>query len=106
MITNTQLKDVAERAIATYVQTFAGLLAAANLGVDALSDVSTVKALAVAAFPAALSVIKSAVASVGPVGDKSASLLKVGYEIIKVVEAPKKKAAKKVATVKKAPAKK
>jgi len=48
--------DVAERAAATYLEAFIGLLLASGV-----LDVSTLKAAAVAAVPAALSVIKSAV---------------------------------------------
>jgi hypothetical protein len=102
MFTKTEIQDILERAVATYVQAFAGLLAAANVGVDSLADLSTAKTCAVAAFPAALSVLKSALAVKVPFGDKSASLLKVGYEVIKTVEvpakAPRKKATPKAAT--------
>ncbi|MFC1415419.1 hypothetical protein [Streptacidiphilus cavernicola] len=48
--------DVVERAAATYLETFLGLLLASGV-----LDVSALKAAAVAAVPAALSVIKSAV---------------------------------------------
>lgn len=113
MLTGSQIKDLLERAISTYVQVFLGLLGAANAGFDQLSDLSVVKTCAVAALPAALSVIKGLAAAKLPFGDKSASLLKVGYETIKteIIEIPvesvvvKKPAAKKAA-VKKAPAKK
>ena len=50
-------RDLAERAIATYVQTFVGLLIA-----GAVISVDTVQAAAVAAIPAALSVVKSVLA--------------------------------------------
>lgn len=54
------LKDALERTIATYLQAFVGLLIAS----PALNlDLGTVKALAVAALPAALAVIKAALAS-------------------------------------------
>lgn len=52
--------DTLERTLATYAQTFIGLLIASpmlNL------DLSTVRALAVAALPAALAVVKAALAS-------------------------------------------
>lgn len=54
-MSNKFIKDLSERVIATYVETFAGLLIAAwtpaiNLG--------TARAAAVAAIPAALSVVK------------------------------------------------
>lgn len=101
MFTKTEIKDIIERAVATYVQVFAGLLTAANVGVDSLADLSTAKTCAVAAFPAALSVLKSAFAVKVPFGDKSASLLKVGYEVVKTVEVPAKPVRKK-ATPKKA----
>jgi hypothetical protein len=67
-----QLKDIAERALSTYVQSVAGLIAAS--GMTDLS-MSNVKAIAVSAAPAALSIIKSYFASVLPMGDKSASVL-------------------------------
>lgn len=55
------LRDTFERALATYVQAFLGLLMAREM-----SDVLTVSALqaaAISAMPAALSVVKAAVAS-------------------------------------------
>lgn len=68
----TLLKDMAERAAATWVQVFLGLLLAA----DATGlDWSVVKVAAAGAVPAALSVVKGWLASVLPVGDDSASLL-------------------------------
>jgi len=67
-----QVKDVAERAVATWVQVFLGLLLAA----DATGlDWSVVKIAAVGAVPAGLSVIKGWLASVLPIGDGSASML-------------------------------
>ena len=51
------LRDLTERAIATYVQTFLGLLIASGL-----VDVTALKAAAVAAIPAGLSVVKSILA--------------------------------------------
>ncbi|MGK5636848.1 holin [Streptomyces sp. URMC 126] len=51
------LADIAERTIAAYLTTFLGLLIAD--GFD-LTDVSALKAAAIAALPAALSVIKGA----------------------------------------------
>ena len=64
-------KDCAERALATYVQAALGLIIASpGLNID------TVEACLVAAIPAALSVVKSALAAF--VGDKgTASLVKV-----------------------------
>ena len=52
-------RDLAERAIATYVQTFIGLLIVAW---GTTVDLAAVQAAAVAAVPAALSVVKSALA--------------------------------------------
>ena len=89
MTTKTPLvrktQDVLERAVSTYVQVFAGLLVAANVGVNEIADLSVVKTCAVSALPAFLSVIKSLAAINLPVGDKSASVLNVGYEKIKRV---------------------
>ena len=65
-----QLKDVAERAISTYVQSVAGLIAAS--GMTDL-DLSTMKVIAVSAAPAALAIVKGYVASILPFGDSSAS---------------------------------
>jgi hypothetical protein len=70
-----QIKDVLERALSTYVQSVLGLMAAS--GMTDLS-LSTMKMVAVSAAPAALSIIKGYVASVLPVGDKSASVLAMG----------------------------
>jgi hypothetical protein len=50
-------RDLAERAISTYVQAFIGLLIASGV-----VDVAAVEAAAVAAIPAALSVVKSLLA--------------------------------------------
>ncbi|MFI9204297.1 holin [Streptomyces sp. NPDC053048] len=52
------LVDIAERTLAAYVTTFLGLLIAD--GFD-LTSVSAIKAAAIAALPAALSVIKGAI---------------------------------------------
>ena len=70
-----QLKDVLERAISTYVQSVVGLIAASGM---ADLDLSTMKVVAVSAAPAALSILKGYVASVLPLGDKSASVLAMG----------------------------
>lgn len=67
-----QVKDVLERAVATYIQAALGLVVAA--GVTSL-DMSTLRAIAVSAVPAALSVVKGWLATVLPVGDDSASML-------------------------------
>lgn len=52
------LRDTAERAIATAAQTFLALVLAGSL-----TDVATLKAAAVAAVAAGLSVVKSAIAA-------------------------------------------
>ncbi len=83
-----KVQDVLERAVSTYVQVFAGLLVAANVGMTEIADLSVIKTCAVSAVPAFLSVIKSLAAINLPVGDTSASLLSVGYETIKRVEYP------------------
>ncbi|MEX2984890.1 holin [Streptomyces sp. C36] len=62
------LADIAERTLAAYVTTFLGLIIAD--GFD-LTDVSALKAAAVAALPAALSVIKGAIGS--RIGDKGSA---------------------------------
>ncbi|MEV6674075.1 holin [Streptomyces sp. NPDC051162] len=54
------LLDILERTLAAYVTTFLGLLIAD--GFD-LTDVSALKAAAIASLPAALSVIKGAIGS-------------------------------------------
>ena len=70
-----QLKDVLERAISTYVQSVAGLIAAAGM---ADLDLSTLKVLAVSAAPAALAIVKGYGMSLLPFGDKSASAISHG----------------------------
>ncbi|MFF4403849.1 hypothetical protein [Streptomyces sp. NPDC001404] len=50
--------DVVERALATYAEAFLGLLLASTSG---LTDISTLRAAAVAALPTALAVVKGAV---------------------------------------------
>jgi hypothetical protein len=67
-----QLKDVAERAISTYVQSVVGLLAASNM-TD--MDLSTLKVVAVSAAPAALSILKGYLSTMLPFGDTSASMV-------------------------------
>jgi hypothetical protein len=82
------ISDAAERAIATYGQSLAGLLLASNLGVSELEGLSVLNTAVVSLLPALLSIVKSLFASTAPFGDASASLLKVGYEIIKVIQVP------------------
>jgi len=72
-----QLKDVAERAISTYVQSVVGLIVAS--GMTDL-DLSTMKMIAVSAAPAALSILKSYAASILPIGDASGSLVKTSAD--------------------------
>ncbi|KNB50327.1 holin [Streptomyces caatingaensis] len=62
------LVDIAERTVAAYLTTFIGLLLAD--GFD-LTSVSALKAAAIAALPAALSVIKGALGRY--VGDKDSA---------------------------------
>ena len=67
-----QLKDVAERALSTYVQSVVGLLAASSMTDLSLS---TLKMVAVSAAPAALSILKGYLSTVLPIGDSSASMV-------------------------------
>lgn len=63
------LVDLAERAVATYIETLIGLLLLANV-----LDVSALKVAAVSALPAALAVLKGGVASrFGTLGSASAA---------------------------------
>ena len=50
-------RDLAERAIATYVQAFLGLLITSGI-----TDIGVIKTAAISAIPAALSVVKSVLA--------------------------------------------
>mgnify|MGYP003135888397 FL=1 len=70
-----QLKDIAERAIFTYVQSFLGLLTASGMGVD-MGGISTLKMAAIGGLPAAISVIKGAFCTMAPIGDATASVVK------------------------------
>lgn len=66
-------RDVAERAAATWVETFCGLLIASGLDAPGIHLISVAERAAIAALPAALAIIKAAFASrVGP--PSSASL--------------------------------
>jgi hypothetical protein len=69
------IRDVAERTAATYVQAFIGLLLA-GWTTDTV-DLSLVQAAAVAAVPAALAVVKGALASRVPGTISPASLTEV-----------------------------
>ena len=71
-----QLRDVGERALSTYVQSVVGLIAAS--GMTDL-DLSTMRVVAVSVAPAALSILKGYLASVLPIGDKSASVIAMGW---------------------------
>lgn len=75
MIDRTWLKDVAERTIATYVQAFLGLLLA-GWATDTV-DLSVVQSAAIAAVPAALAVLKGAIAKRVPGTLSPASLTEV-----------------------------
>lgn len=66
-----QIKDIAERALSTYIQSVIGILLAANI-TDFGDGVSTVRAAAVSAIPAVLSVVKGWLAATLPFGDDSA----------------------------------
>lgn len=69
------IRDLVERVGSTYLQAFLGLLLASGFGVDGVLDLSVLRRAAIAAIPAALSLIKGLVART--VGDKeSASLAK------------------------------
>ncbi|GAA1111250.1 hypothetical protein [Streptomyces javensis] len=56
------LADIAERAVLTYVEAFLGLLLAA--GTTDLVNLSTLQSAAVAAIPAALTILKGAIGTV------------------------------------------
>ena len=75
-----QLKDIAERAIFTYIQTFLGLLSASGMGVD-MGGISTLKMAAIGGLPAAISVIKGALCTMAPIGDATASVVKQQQDI-------------------------
>ncbi|MFJ3793911.1 holin [Kitasatospora sp. NPDC090091] len=64
------LLDLAERTLATYVVTLLGLLTAS--GFD-LTDLGAMRAAAIAAIPAALSLVKGALATL--VGDPNSAAL-------------------------------
>jgi hypothetical protein len=64
------LKDVAERAIATFAQTLVALVGTNAVDILSVGIGDSLKAAAVAA---GLSVVKSVAAAKGPIGDSSAS---------------------------------
>lgn len=57
------LADTAERTVATYLQVFVGLLIAAGIGTPHVDTLSVAMTAAVSAIPAALAVLKAALAS-------------------------------------------
>ena len=69
------IKDLVERTVATYAQAFLGLLLASWS--DAI-DVSTLRAAAVAAIPAALAVVKGFAAK--SIGDPDSAALIGEYD--------------------------
>ena len=74
-MTDRYLRDLAERVASTYFQALIGLLIASGFGVDGVLDLSLVVKAAIAALPAALSLLKGLLAR--SVGDReSASLAK------------------------------
>lgn len=75
-----QVKDILERAISTYIQTFLGLWTASGVGVD-MGGLSTLKLAALGGLPAAFAVIKSAICAGGPIGDPTGSVLKTREDI-------------------------
>ncbi|MCA1571947.1 MAG: holin [Chloroflexi bacterium] len=74
-MTRRYIRDLAERVISTYAQAFLGLLLASGFGVDGVLDLSIAVKAAVAAIPAALSVLKGLLAR--SVGDKESASLAV-----------------------------
>lgn len=76
MLSKKQIADVAERAISTYVQVFLGLWASAGIGLGT-EDLGTAKMAAIGAIPAGLSVIKGLLAAGLPLGDSTASVVRV-----------------------------
>ena len=68
------LKDVAERAVATFAQTLVALVGTDAVDILSVGIGDSLKAAAVAA---GLSVVKSVAAAKGPIGDASASAVKL-----------------------------
>lgn len=69
------LKDVAERAVATFAQTLVALVGTNAVDILSVGIGDSLKAAAVAA---GLSVVKSVAAAKGPIGDSSASVVNLG----------------------------
>lgn len=75
-ITKRYIIDLVERTVATYAETFVGLLIASGLDVAApVTRMAIVEKAAVAALPATLAVVKSGLARLRGNGD-SASMAK------------------------------
>ena len=69
---NILYKDISERALSTFVQSFIAVIGTAQ--VTAI-DASLVESAIVAGIAAAASVVKTGLASKGPVGDDTGSLV-------------------------------
>jgi hypothetical protein len=69
------LKDVAERAVATFAQTLVALVGTNAVDILSVGIGDSLKAAAVAA---GLSVVKSVAAAKGPIGDSTASAVNLG----------------------------
>lgn len=72
-MTSRFIRDLVERVLSTYAQAFLGLLLASGFAVDGVVDLSLVVKAAVAAVPAALSLLKGLLAR--SVGDKGSASL-------------------------------
>lgn len=72
MFTSTFVKDLSERALATFAQ---ALIAVVGSNAVSFVDVGFTSALKAAFVAAALSVLKSVAAAKSPFGDSSASLV-------------------------------
>jgi hypothetical protein len=74
MFTSTFLKDAAERAVATFAQTLVALVGTNAVDILTVDLGDSVKASLVAG---ALSLVKSYAAARGPIGDDSASAVRL-----------------------------
>jgi hypothetical protein len=74
MFTSTFLKDAAERAVATFAQTLVALVGTNAVDILSVNLADSVKASLVAG---ALSLVKSYAAARGPIGDDSASAVRL-----------------------------
>jgi hypothetical protein len=77
MFDPTFLKDVAERAVATFAQTLVALVGTNAVDILSVGIGDSLKAAGVAA---GLSLVKSFAAAKGPIGDTSASMVRLGGE--------------------------